>query len=178
MAPVREASIYESHMLKLVTYIMMALSCCALCIGVPPQHEVEGRQASTKVKTVAYCDLIRKYKSYDGKIIRVKALFYAGENWGVVDRACDVDPQKRDMAVSFICKDEADCRELWEPLERIIPWDKKREPPPGVADVVVVGRFHGPRPGGYGHIGAWAYMLEVMRIESASPASLGNGNEP
>lgn len=108
-------------------------------------------------QTVSYCELMRSPEQYQGKVIRVSAIYQYGFEWSELYCPECVNEAKTwvDLDESFVSSTKANLR--------------KKIGPHGVTGrtvwVTMVGRFD--VGGGYGHMGAYRFRLMVDRLENA-----------
>jgi len=141
-----------------------------------------------EVPTVDYCQLLTEPASYDKKVIRVKALYVAGFEVSAFEHpSCD-----KDRSSTWVEFDESEnsCtdKKVRNAFDAIFHPPRKSKkgvyqiPGPSRAEVVVVGRFEGPKPGirigsegrriltGYGHMNAYKYRFVVQCMEQVKAA--------
>jgi hypothetical protein len=139
--------------------------------------------AQVEVPTVDYCQLLREPSSYDKKVIRLKALYVAGFEVSAFEHpSCDKD--RSSTWVEFdqtgsSCTDQK-VRKAFDAIFHPPRKSKKgvfEIPGPARAEIVVVGRFEGPKPGipvgpegrriltGHGHMNAYKYKFVVQCVE-------------
>lgn len=106
---------------------------------------------------VSYCELMRNVEKYDGKRIRVFAVYRYGFEWS--ELYCPACLNKAriwvDLDESFVSSTKPSVR------KRIGEHGFKGR----TVKVVMVGRFDAG--GGYGHLGAYRFRLLVSRLEKA-----------
>jgi hypothetical protein len=136
------------------------------------------RQPSTapepKIETVSLCELIKSWKKYDHKIVRIEAIYTIGaESSQVYDIGCLTS------YTAWVPPDieSATPADLRDKLKRLVK-------PGGRARIVAVGEFDGPKkvdiPAGtspgladtlraanshYGHMNGWNFQFVVSKIE-------------
>ena len=106
--------------------------------------------------TVSYCDLVRNAERYNGKLIRVSAIYRYGFEWSEL--------------YCLECGNEA---KTWVDFDESFASSTKSGVRKKIGDhgfkgrtvrVIMVGRFD---VGGYGHMGAYRSRLLVSRLEKA-----------
>jgi len=106
--------------------------------------------------TVSYCDLVRNAERYNGKLIRVSAIYRYGFEWSEL--------------YCLECVSEA---RTWVDVDESFASSTKSGVRKKIGDhgfkgrtvrVIMVGRFD---VGGYGHMGAYRSRLLVSRLEKA-----------
>jgi hypothetical protein len=126
---------------------------------------------------VTYCDLLRNANSYDGRLIRIKAIYYAHfEMSSLRDPNC---PVAHGTWVDF-GKEFRSCTkpEVLKTFEEamVAKQSERLESDLDKAEVVFVGQFevtrfleikHGIPVNGFGHMGMYQFRLNVNCIEEA-----------
>lgn len=162
-------------------------------IVLPQRDKPSSPRAQAEVPTVGYCELLREPASYDKKVIRVKALYVAGfEVTAFEHPSWDKD---RSTWVEFD-QSESSCtdKRVRKAFNAIFNPPRKRKkgvyeiPGPARAEMIVVGRFEGPRPGitvgtegrriltGHGHLNAYKYKFVVQCVEQVKAAPWEQSN--
>jgi hypothetical protein len=136
--------------------IVVALAGCvsARDVGVPSVAENEGDRPST----VRFCTLLAHPEQFDGRRVRVHAVYRSGFEWS--ELYCVACRGSRQMWLEFA--------ESYEP-PRTRPDRRALHGGKSVVgrtvDVVAIGTFHSA--GHYGHKGAFDFLFVVDRVESA-----------
>lgn len=162
--------------------IILALFLLALA----PQ-QIERSSEPTDIPTIDYCELLRNPDSYDKKIIRLRALYVRGFEVAAFEHPqCD---EARSVWVEFD-QSEPSCtdKKIGKAMQAIFNPPRKRKrgvieiPGPERAELLVVGRFDGPRPGipvgtegrriftGHGHMNEYNYKFVVQCVEQVKAA--------
>ena len=114
-----------------------------------------------EILNVPFCDLARDPNSYDDRIVRTEAIYFANsENEALYNPTCGFD--NADAWVKFDASYKVN-PEIEERLTEI--FRSSRTSSIGEASVTVVGRFHAPDGKGYGHLNGYRFLFEIMRIE-------------
>ena len=119
-----------------------------------------------EIRTVDFCKVIHSPELYDGKMIRIRAVWLQNFEWSwLYAYGLDTcDSQKNFIRPFLDCADDA-CKEMRDILNKNLegdPFDGAR------VGLVLVGRFHyrrEPLKNGEGQNGAWYFKLGVTRIE-------------
>jgi hypothetical protein len=114
----------------------------------------------TDVKTISYCQLIQNPRAFDGKLVRVRALYETDfEKMALTAPACATP-----ISMTWMDFDAAwESRTGWR-LRHAINGVKWRVQ----TDVVVVGKF---KSGGFfGHNGMYLFLLQVYKVEAVKPS--------
>jgi hypothetical protein len=109
------------------------------------------------IETVSYCDLMRQPAQYNGKVIRVSAIYRYGFEWSTL--YC---PECIDETQTWIGFSETFISSTKRSLRKKIGENGFRGK---TVKVKLVGRFDGG--GGYGHMGVYKYRIIVDRLEEA-----------
>jgi len=160
------------HRHTILTLIYAALLFVASCtIHEPQLKDIEGPPSFSstiaKAPTVQFCDLISDPDRYDGQVVRTQAIYFRNmENQRLEDLACGNEGAFVwvEFNPSYVYTDEALKKKLQDVLCPSQPC------PIGRARVTVVGRFHGPREGPYGHLGEYHFRFSLLRLEKVDPA--------
>lgn len=123
------------------------------------------------IPTVSYCDLIEAAHKYDGKFVRVHAVYanIGGEYSSFVDPTCKgITSGSQQRPAAWLQFGESNTKRsgprVMEALGDLMKSQHR-------ADLVVVGKFFGPVTGGYGHLNSYQYKFVVERIEKVEPVS-------
>jgi len=158
-----------------------------LLLAAPQERKPSASRAQAEVPTVDYCELLREPAAYDKKVVRAKALYVAGFEVSAFEHpSCD---EERSTWVEFD-RSESSCtdKKVRKAFDAIFNPPRKRKkgvyeiPGPARAEMVVVGRFEGPRLGipigpegrrvltGHGHMNAYKYKFVVQCVEQVKAA--------
>jgi hypothetical protein len=102
---------------------------------------------------IQYCDLVNHSSQFENKIIRVRGVYSVSmEDSSLGDPRCSTEGSST-WVVShpYSGFDEA--------LKAAKIWRDDR------AEVVLLGKFFGPRDEGYGHLSCYRYQFAVMKVE-------------
>lgn len=148
--------------LRITTCCLLAgLASCPPCPankngGAPPAKE-------SQPLSVNFCDLVKSPKGFDGREVRVKAVYRYGEEWSELYSLRCVSEKVWETGV-WAAGTRASCQNPDVPAEEL---SRSGATPNGRAvGVVVVGTFHASERG-YGHMKGFAYELEIKCVERA-----------
>ena len=140
--------------------IRIAITVAAVvCLSPLPAGALSAHAAARdeEYAAVSYCDLIRNVEKYNGKRVRVSAVYRYGFEWS--EMYC---PECLNEARTWVDLDESF-------VSSTKPSVRKRIGRHGVKGrtvmVVMAGRFEAG--GGYGHMGAYRFRLLASRLERA-----------
>lgn len=122
--------------------------------------------APSEIQTVDFCKVIHSPELYDGKMIRIRAIWLQNFEWSWLYAygLDNCDSQKNFIRPFLDCSDEA-CKEMQDIINKNLegdPFDGAR------VGLVLVGRFHyrrEPLKNGERQNGVWYFKLGVTRIE-------------
>lgn len=112
-------------------------------------------------QTISYCDLIENPGAFDGKLVRVRALYETDfEKSALTAPACATP-----LPMTWV-----DFEAAWEPRTS---WRVRRAMNAARSkwnvqtDVVLVGKF---KAGAFGHNGMYPFLLQVYKVEALRPS--------
>jgi hypothetical protein len=141
---------------------MKQLPMLAAAVALLASVSISGTDDLTEAQTISYCQLIENARAFDGKLVRVRALYETDfEKTALTAPAC-ASP----LPVTWVDFDSA-----WESrspgrLRRAMiavrsKWNVQ-------TDVVLIGRFRAGAS--FGHNGMYQYLLQVYKIEALKPS--------
>jgi hypothetical protein len=172
---------------------MISLIILTVLLALPQHGKPSGSHAQSEVPTVDYCELLRDPATYDKKVIRVKVLYVAGFEVAAFEHPqCD---EERSTWVEFD-QSESSCtdKKMRKAFNALFNPPRKRKkgvyeiPGPARAEMIVVGRFEGPRPcipigpegrrvlTGHGHLNAYKYKFVVQCVKQVKAAPWEESN--
>ncbi len=111
---------------------------------------------SPTIPTVSYCELVRNPMRYDQTTVRVSSIHIVGFEWSYL-----MDDECLEQTWAILTPENPECSVDMPTPSTPVDWRG------GMRAVTVTGKFYGER-GGYGHLGQYPYMFEVICIERAS----------
>lgn len=115
------------------------------------------KSTASEIPTIAYCDLLRHPELYEGKVVRIGAIYRYGFEWS--EFYCFSCLNQGQTWVDF---DESYSSRTKSKIKRKLSGNGEIG---RTISVVAVGRFYGS--GGYGHMGAYRYKFLVSYVEQA-----------
>ena len=113
-------------------------------------------------QTITYCDLIKAPRAFDGKLVRVRALYETDfEKMALTAPACTTP-----LPMTWVDFERAwESRTSWRLRRAMIAarskWNLQ-------TDVVLIGRFKAGAS--FGHNGMYPFLLEVYKVEALKPS--------
>lgn len=125
-----------------------------------------GSNAELEVITVRFCDLVTRPDHFDGKVIRVQAIYESTWEWvRLYDRSCRT--RNNYIRPVFECNTIESCEIVRRTLERDIvgnPFKGQR------VGITAIGRFRSASKSTrkFGVLGGFRFQLEIARIENTN----------
>jgi len=111
-------------------------------------------------QTVAFCDLLNNPQAFEGKLIRVRALYLTDFEKAVLTAPACAVPRP----VTWVSFEKSwESRTSWRLRHAMngIKWNVE-------SDVVLVGTFKTGGP--FGHLDVYPFLFEVYRVEAVKPS--------
>jgi hypothetical protein len=146
-------------MLKVTQVFAFLLGAIFLLVGESSSsgQNTNASSSSSDVQTVAFCELVRHPQTYEGKVVRVRAIFSSEfEKSALSAPDCPAEATWLHVPDSY-----ASCtkRKVQKKFEENVGG-------PG-RDIVIVGRFESK--GNFGHLGMYPYRFVATCVESIQP---------
>lgn len=122
-------------------------------------------EARAEIVDATFCDLATNPSKYDGKVVRVNAIYSAFHHNLLYDPNCN--SRNNYIHPRLDCDSDESCKKLRDALDMnasvYIIW--------GRTSITAVGKFKGPGDSnrGYGNGSAFQFELDIKHIEKASP---------
>src|SRR5262245_2290120 len=129
-----------------------------------PNARLAGRQnadkAQAEVVDVAFCDLVTEPSKYDGKVVRVNAIFFVFHHDFLYDPDCN--GRSNYIHPRLDCDSEDSCKKLRDSLDKNASYIIKSR-----TSITAVGKFKGPGDSNqrYGIGSAFQFELDIKYIE-------------
>lgn len=127
--------------------------------------EQNTNEAREKIVDVTFCDLVREPSKYDGKVVRVNAIYLVFHHNFLYDPNCN--SRNYYIHPRLDCDSDESCKKLQDSLNKsdsiyIIG---------GRTNIIAVGTFKGPGDSnrGYGIGSTFHFELDIKQIEKAIP---------
>jgi hypothetical protein len=155
---------------------------CILVVNQQSGKTFAQSQTSTtpsEVPTVSFCKVIHNPELYDGKVVRIQAIWFQNFEWSwLYAYGLDTCDSRKNFIRPFLdCAGDA-CKEM----QGILNKNLKGDPFDGMhVGLVLVGRFHyrrEPLMNGEGQNGAWYFKLGVTSIEEVKKIPEESGGKP
>ena len=145
-------------MLKATPILGVVLTALLFCLGVSvPATQNNNSSPASDVKTVPFCDLVRDPKLYDGKLVRVRAIFSSNFEKSVLSAPdCPAEATWLHVPDSYASCTKRKVQKKFEDA----PWGQGR-------DIVIIGRLESK--GNYGHLGMYPYRFVATCVENIQP---------
>jgi len=120
--------------------------------------------AAEDTKAVTFCSLIRNPERWDGKLVRLHAIWFQTFEWEWLyaygSDSCN--SRKNFIRPSLDCADDASCK----PMQNFLNANLRGDPFDGSKTAALfTGRFHYRKEIRRGLGGSWYYTLDVARID-------------
>jgi hypothetical protein len=118
----------------------------------------------SEIVTVGFCELVRRPKLYNNKVIRIQATAVVDhfENSFLFNSSCE----KKRNYTHFRVENDVAMQSLDDVLGPFVKGKISR------AEVTVVGRFFASKGRGYGHLNAYRFEILITKVEKANPADV------
>jgi hypothetical protein len=124
---------------------------------VPGEEPQQTSVVNKQVRTVSFCDLLRRPKQYKRKLVRTEAIAVATfESAELYDSKCVSRVTRTDL--------QSDNRRASEALRDYLG-DPLTSSGPRRSRITVVGRIEGPSRKGYGHLNFARFRFVIKRVE-------------
>jgi hypothetical protein len=145
------------------------------------QTFAQKKSEAVDAPTVAYCDVVHDPASFDGRIVRVRAVYFVGFEGSLFrDKNCDSNPSWVKFDPAFEKATNSKVRKRFRRMADASPVktrDGGISHPVKSVEVLVVALFEGVKPTyklgnrnlstGFGHLNAFDYQFIVLSIEEA-----------
>src|SRR5437588_7666904 len=146
-------------MLKAALSFSVVLTVLVFCVGrsASVAQNTNNSSSASDVQTIPFCELVRNPKIYDGKLVRVRAIFSSNFEKSVLSAPdCPAEATWLHVPDSYASCTKRKVQKKFEDA----PWGQGR-------DVVIVGRLESK--GSYGHLGMYPYRFVATCVESIQP---------
>lgn len=124
-----------------------------------PVAAVSAQDDLPQAQTVAYCDAVKNPRAFADKMIRVRALYQILFEQSAMNAPSCPDPAPATWVEFEKSWEARTSPQLRQAIRGVVPGAR--------TDVVFVGRL---RTGGnFGHLGMYAFKIEVYKVESVKP---------
>lgn len=142
--------------------LMKRLPMLAVAVALLASVSMSGTDDLAEAQMISYCHLIENSRAFDGKLVRVRALYETEfEKTALTATACATP-----RPMTWVDLESAwESRTAWRVRRAVMAarssWNVQ-------TDVVLIGRFSSGAS--FGHNGMYRFLLEVYKVEALKPS--------